>query len=490
MRKLIAALALLAVVTGCGSKSGNTPAPDPSDTAPPQVTPVPADLPPAGAASGANTDFAKAVEAIRKGDYLGAAAGFRKVVAAEPDNVSAWSWLSFALVRTQRPSLPGRPGVHKEAIDSASKAVLLKADHPGANYNLGLALLADGQYTEAIAPLRQAVGELQDQERMTAYGLALIGAGKAADAIPVCRAADKANNQFWLAKTCLELTGEGLKRVNPAEAAVGDWLYEQAKGFVWKGKPGADGVGQMQNISPPWTCAYQYASGFRELQLGCSGDGQTYAWEVASQQAGTTPSAIGVGTPLSKVADVHGTSTFRSGRSLHYLVSDLHMVIYLTENETVERIIFERPMPIFAIDKLLRGETGPAPLTADEGKLAGIEIGMPEADVEKLLGAAVSSTETALGVYDRVYKDGNIRVHYAASSRRVLHVDVLAGSYKTARGIGIGSPVTEVRRLYGQPQIRGELYEYYYFSGGMGVYYLSFEVRSNKVARIRAANYK
>ena len=95
------------------------------------------------------------------GDYTGAEKEYRSALAASPDKVQAYYFLSVALFHQAAtfdpPSGPAARALYQDAADCARKAAELKPDHAFAHLYLGLCQKELGRKNEAIASLRQAV---------------------------------------------------------------------------------------------------------------------------------------------------------------------------------------------------------------------------------------------------------------------------------------------------------------------------------------------
>jgi predicted O-linked N-acetylglucosamine transferase (SPINDLY family) len=103
---------------------------------------------PAVLAAGEAGLFASAVQHHQTGHLSEATAGYRRVLAAQPDHADAAFNLGVALRQT---------GKVDEAIAAYAQALRIKPDYPEAHYNLGNALMACGSVDDAIAAYAQAL---------------------------------------------------------------------------------------------------------------------------------------------------------------------------------------------------------------------------------------------------------------------------------------------------------------------------------------------
>jgi tetratricopeptide (TPR) repeat protein len=302
-------------------------------------------------------EYETALGLLARGDFLGAASHLKQAVKLDPALAGAWNDLSYTLLRSDginsHPSPPPGGIMYKDAADAARKALALKPDWAHAQYNLGLALLADGQYAEAEAPLRRSAEQQAERpEPRAALGLALLGAGRADEAIAACRQAKQVQPDYGPAAECLLAAGDGFRRLPQSEAAIGLYRYEPGKGFRWTGKPGAGGQPELVRISPPWTCAYRYPDGFQESFIGCRGDGWVYAWTATQAGAGKTPSGVGVGSAMAEAVKIYGESV-NTGKALYYQVGELHLAIRSMAGTTVDSLVFSPVSPYWLIDSLM-----------------------------------------------------------------------------------------------------------------------------------------
>lgn len=280
----------------------------------------------------------------------------QKAVELDPSLAEAWNDLAYALVRRAasagrvRMVAGPRGDAFTGAMQAAEKALALKPGWPYAQYNLGVALLADAQYADAVEPLRRSMEQQPDRaEPAAALGLAYVGIGEEEKAIQVCRKAKELDPNSQTAADCLGLAGDGLVRLPDSEAALGQRRYEKAKGFSTLAM-----ASEFVRISPPRTCATRYADGFMVTYVGCRGDGPIDAWGAQRAEAGKTPSGIGVGSTRAEVLAAYG-GTHRNPNMYRYRVSDLHMSVHFGSDDRVSAIWFSPVQPGWAVEKLAQG---------------------------------------------------------------------------------------------------------------------------------------
>src|SRR5438046_2552348 len=88
--------------------------------------------------------LADGIALLEKGDARGSIPFLRKAVQRDPNSAPAHNYLGFAL---------GRTGSVSQAIDEFRRALVIDPRYPDALYNLGTALMIEGQYTAAIQDL-------------------------------------------------------------------------------------------------------------------------------------------------------------------------------------------------------------------------------------------------------------------------------------------------------------------------------------------------
>jgi tetratricopeptide (TPR) repeat protein len=295
---------------------------------------------------------------MAKGEFDQAAVHLEKAVTLDPAFADAWNDLSYARLRqdgyTAHPSSPPAGGTrYDRAVEAARKALELKPGWAHAQYNLGLALLANLQYAEAAGPLSLSAAQQPDRpEPLTALGLAQLGLGQKDQALASCRKAAQVKPDYAPATSCLIELGDGVKRLADTEAAIGQYRYQPGKGFVWTGQPDANGKAEFVRISPPWTCSWQYPDGFRAIFLDCRGDGWTYSWGTMDPGL-KTPAGIGVGSPWADVIKAYGASV-QDKQAIHYQVADLKLTIIGSQAEGVRTIWFSPVSPYFVINAMMR----------------------------------------------------------------------------------------------------------------------------------------
>lgn len=432
-------------------------------------------------------EYEAALSFLNQKDWERAIPLLTAAVERNPQLAEAWNDLSYAFLRQysyNHPSPPGNPGAYGRAVAAAERAVALRPGWAQAEYNLGLALLAAGRYADALPHLR-AVAEQRPErpEVLTALGLGLLGAGRPDEAISLCRQADELAGEFVLAARCLEEAGAGFTRLPESEAAVGEYRYAPDRGFYWAGPP-REMETEFIRISPPWTCALAAADGFSSSFLDCYGEPPYfYRWSFSQPSLGTTPAGIGVGSPWEKVPATYGP-TYQRAQTLFYAVADLHLLVVGSPGEGVTRILFRRPTPIFLIDDLMHDRTGPAPLGYGDTYLAGVAMGATEAQVEAVLGTGQEILRNEY-LYVRLYQGGRVKVTFQRTGR-ASDTEVLGGSGSTPRGVALGDTAAQVRKVYGKPAYeREELIGYTGESGAPWPFFLHFYLEEGKVVRVR-----
>lgn len=360
MRRLAAVATLLAVaLTACTRPALTSP------TLPAgEVHPVPDPQPTAEPAPPPETDaqkkYAEALALIGAGKFLEAERTLEEVVRQDAQFAEAWN--DLALVRLKdfdslfspHPALPGRGRKEQPAIEAARRALAILHGWSFAQYNLGVALLANGEYAAAVTPLQESARQQPERpEPLAAQGLALMGEERFEEAAAACRQALAIDKAYTLAAACLDQLADGGARLPVAEAAIGSFRWDPARrNFFWVGEPANVPAREWSRTSPPWTCAFQYANGFREGFVDCYGDPWYCLWGSGTVAAGTTPAGVGVGTPLAEVTRVYGAAR-RSGNRLIYLAGELLLVFQLDEHDRVFWYYFGIRTPYFLIDDLI-----------------------------------------------------------------------------------------------------------------------------------------
>ena len=154
--------------------------------------------------------FDATVELSAKGQWEAAAAGWRKILAMEPDNAKAWNNLGAALMWM---------GAVDEAIGDFRQATQLKPGFHYAHFDLGLALVLKGKREEAIAEFRRTVEINPDfAQAFQQLGNALAASGKPDEAMASFRRALEIDPQFAEPHNGLGLAL--LERRNLAEATM------------------------------------------------------------------------------------------------------------------------------------------------------------------------------------------------------------------------------------------------------------------------------
>lgn len=360
-------IALLALVvsialTGC-ARSAHTPAPVAASQVEQALEPAPTAQPaPPPQETGPQQEYREALELIRTGRAYSAEEKLERVVEQDPQFAEAWN--DLALLRTRRswggvtehPAVPGRGMTEHPAVVAARKALVLRPGWAFAQYNLGVALLANGEYAPAVEPLQESARQQPDRpEPLVALGLALMGVERFDEAAAACRQALALDNTQKLAVDCLDQLADGAARLPVTEAAIGSVRWDPAeRSFVWAGEPGQSPSSEFSRTSPPWTCSFQSSNGYRAGFVDCNGDPWYFRWAANTAASGTTPAGVGIGTPLAEVTRLYGMAR-RNGNDISYRVGDLLLELRLDEQERVMWYSFMRTTPYFLIDDLING---------------------------------------------------------------------------------------------------------------------------------------
>jgi tetratricopeptide (TPR) repeat protein len=104
-------------------------------------------------AAGAREVFEQGQQALSRGDLDGAEKAFRRVLAAEPDNVGAHGNLAVVYMRRRQ---------WKPALAELRAAERLAPHLPGIRLNIGLAYFRQADYRQAVAPFESALREQPD----------------------------------------------------------------------------------------------------------------------------------------------------------------------------------------------------------------------------------------------------------------------------------------------------------------------------------------
>lgn len=135
-------------------------------------------------------------------------------------------------------------------------------------------------------------------------------------------------------------------------------------------------------------------------------------------------------------------------------------------------------------------------LTSEDLILKGLSQGMSKADMIALLGITKTTENFTLdhftggkNVKFTKYNYAGISVTILDMKDRIMEVDITNTSYKTARGIKVGDPLTKVKELYGEedlysPSRMGE--PFFVYTRGESPEALSFKIdpSTKKVVRI------
>lgn len=352
---LVAAALLAFMLTACASPAP-VPSPPVESQPPPEPVPVPApDTPPAEEPG--RTAYQEALELIGAGKYREAEARLEEILQQEPGMAEAWNDLAFVRLKnySDRPTLPGRGLAERPAIMAAERALAIRPGWAFAQYNLGVARLANGEYLAAVEPLHESARQQPDRvEPLVALGLALMGSERFDEAAAACRQALALDPAYKLATACLDQLADGGARHPISEAAIGAFRWDPVgRNFRWEGAPEEAPAHELSRTSPPWTCADAYANGFRKGYVDCWRDPWYYHWGGRSLDAGTTPAGVGVGTPVAEVIRLYGEPR-RNDNRLFYRVGDLALVFQLDAQEQVTWFYFATRTPYFLIDDLLR----------------------------------------------------------------------------------------------------------------------------------------
>ncbi|HLN62367.1 MAG TPA: tetratricopeptide repeat protein [Symbiobacteriaceae bacterium] len=356
----IAALALILVIAlgGCARPAATTAPVSAPQLQPAAPEPAPAAQP---VAPTPQQEYQEALALLQAGERYKAQEKLEKLVAQNPEFAEAWNDLALLRIKrswnglTQHTELPGQGRKDQPAIVAARKALELRPGWAFAQYNLGMALLANGEYAPAVEPLRESARQQPERpEPLVALGLALMGAEKHDEAAAACRQALALDKTQQLAADCLDQLADGGALLPVTEAAIGSFRWDPAKrDFVWTGAGKAPGS-ESSPVSPPWTCAIQYSNGYRESFVDCNYEPWYFRWAANSAAAGTTPAGVGIGTPLAEVTRRYGAAR-RNGKDLFYRAGDLLLELRLDEQDRVIWYSFMRTTPYFLINDLFQG---------------------------------------------------------------------------------------------------------------------------------------
>src|SRR5580700_6291236 len=123
--------------------------------------------------------FVRASEALRSGDYPAAEAGFREVLRAEPNNVSAMGNLGVIYSRTLH---------YAKAIEIYKRALTVSPHERGILLNLGLAYLKQDDYARALPYFRTLHAmNATDGQSATLYATCLVYSGQPNAALEVLK---------------------------------------------------------------------------------------------------------------------------------------------------------------------------------------------------------------------------------------------------------------------------------------------------------------
>ncbi|MDX2223291.1 MAG: tetratricopeptide repeat protein [Rhodospirillaceae bacterium] len=125
-------------------------------------------------------EYTRAVTARARGDTAAAAAGLRRVLAADPRHVGALHQLAILALGESRPT---------EALVLAERALAIDPDAPDLHDARGVALAALGRFSDAAASFRAAVARQHDPPitLLSNLALCLMRAQRPDEAIPVLR---------------------------------------------------------------------------------------------------------------------------------------------------------------------------------------------------------------------------------------------------------------------------------------------------------------
>jgi predicted O-linked N-acetylglucosamine transferase (SPINDLY family) len=154
--------------------------------------------------------FGTAVRHHQEGRLAEAEAGYRRVLAVEPDNADALNMLGIVALQSGRGDA---------AVEMIRQAIAKNAMNPAYFYNLGIALRAQGKLSEAVATARQAVGLKPDMaEAHFSLASFLHEEGKLEEAIAAYRQTIRFRPELAQAHCNL---GDALRRLGqPREAAA------------------------------------------------------------------------------------------------------------------------------------------------------------------------------------------------------------------------------------------------------------------------------
>lgn len=153
----------------------------------------------------------RAMALHQAGQWAEAEAGYRRILAADPKQVSALHLLGVLTQQTGRA---------EEAVDHMTRALALQPDFAEAHGNLGIALFSLGQTAEAVECYRQALMLRPDfAEAYSNLGNAARCLGHLAGAVICCRRALAISSDFADAQNNLAHTLKDLGRLEDAAAS-------------------------------------------------------------------------------------------------------------------------------------------------------------------------------------------------------------------------------------------------------------------------------
>ncbi len=150
----------------------------------------------------------QAIEHHKAGRFEAAAAGYRAVIASDPDNARAIHYLGVIALQA---------GHLNEAVELLRRAAALAPDWPDAQNNFGVALREQGQPVEAAKAFRAAAAARPDLfEPRNNLATALLTAGDLAGAIEAAEAAHRLAADH--PEPLLTIAGARLRQRNPDAA--------------------------------------------------------------------------------------------------------------------------------------------------------------------------------------------------------------------------------------------------------------------------------